>query len=149
MFWQNFVRLCSEVNKSPARVASELGLSNAVATSWKKGAMPRDSTLLQIADYFSVPVESLTAETPPTLDKKNPPAPKHESGRKETSTDTMAQIIETARRLQPVQQEFLLAFLRTVVQNAPAETPQGQRSWVVSQAAVATGEPTVNANIHP
>ena len=145
MFWQNFVRLCGKVGKSPARVANELGLSNAVATSWKKGAMPRDSTLLQIADYFSVPVESLTAETPPMLDEKTPPTPRHESGRSET----MAQIIETASRLQPVQQEFLLAFLRTVVQNTPAETPQGQRSWTMSHAATAAREIPANANIHP
>lgn len=145
MFWRNFVRLCGKVNKSPARVANELGLSNAVATSWKKGTMPRDSTLLQIADYFGVSVESLTAETPPVLDKKAPPAPKSESGQSET----MAQIIETAGRLQPVQQEFLLAFLKTVVQNTPAETLQSQRSRTISPAAVSAGDARANASIHP
>ena len=67
MFWQNFTRLCESEGKSPNRVAADLGLSNSVATNWKRGAMPRDSVLARIADYFGVSVESLTAEEPPVL----------------------------------------------------------------------------------
>ena len=94
-----------------------------------------------IADILGTTPEYLSGET----DEKSPPAPKSESGRSET----MAQIIETAERLQPVQREFLLAFLRTVVQNTPTETPQGQRSWTISHAATAAREIPANANIHP
>ena len=61
MFWQNFTQLCEKAGKSPNRVAADLGLSNSAATNWKRGATPRDGVLKQIADYFSVPVESLTA----------------------------------------------------------------------------------------
>ena len=67
MFWQNFTKLCTETRKPPSRVAAELGFSNASVTGWKKGAVPRDSTLSRIADYFGVPVESLTADDAPSV----------------------------------------------------------------------------------
>lgn len=67
MFWQNFTRLCTQSGKSPSRVTEELGLTSGAAVGWKKGAVPRDSTLARIAYYFGVPVESLTAEEPPTM----------------------------------------------------------------------------------
>lgn len=54
MFWKNFVSLCNSIGKSPNAVCAELGLSTAVATKWKNGAVPRSSTLLKIAEYFSV-----------------------------------------------------------------------------------------------
>lgn len=59
MFWKNFVYLCEERKVSPNAVCDELGLSNATATKWKQGAMPRNTTLKRIADYFGVPVERL------------------------------------------------------------------------------------------
>lgn len=138
--------LVQETGVSKSHICRKLGKSRYfLRDSEKYNTDIQGESLQIIADALGTTPEYLSGET----DEKNPPAPKHEGGRKETSTDTIAQIIETARRLQPVQQEFLLAFLRTVVQNAPAETPQSQRSWTVSQAAVAAGEPTVNANIHP
>ena len=60
MFWQNFTRLCEQAGKSPSRVAAELGFTVGSVAGWKKGAEPRNSTLKQIADYFGVPVETLT-----------------------------------------------------------------------------------------
>lgn len=54
MFWNNFVSLCNQNDKTPNGVCSELGLSAATATKWKKGAVPRDTTLQKIADYFQV-----------------------------------------------------------------------------------------------
>ena len=67
MFWQNFTKLCTETRKPPSRVAAELGFSNASVTGWKKGAVPRDSTLCRMADYFGVSVESLTADGLPSV----------------------------------------------------------------------------------
>ena len=72
MFWQNFTKLCTETRKPPSRVAAELGFSNASVTGWKKGAVPRDSTLSRIADYFGVPVESLTADDAPSVSPSAP-----------------------------------------------------------------------------
>ena len=67
MFWENFVRLCNEAGKPPSRVAAELGLAKPATVRWKKGAIPRDSTLCRIADYFGVSVESLTADGLPSV----------------------------------------------------------------------------------
>lgn len=54
MFWNIFVSLCNQKGKTPNGVCFELGFSAATATKWKKGAVPRDTTLQKIADYFQV-----------------------------------------------------------------------------------------------
>ncbi len=59
MFWKNFVSLCNQKNKTPNGVCAELGLSVATATKWKKGSVPRDTTLKKVADYFEVSVSYL------------------------------------------------------------------------------------------
>jgi len=56
MFWKRILELCYERKTSPSAVCAELGLSNATATKWKKGAIPRGSTLNKLADYFGVSV---------------------------------------------------------------------------------------------
>lgn len=66
MFWNNFVNLCNNLGKSPNGVCADLGYSTAIASKWKKGATPRDTTLKKIAEYFGVTVADLTAETTPT-----------------------------------------------------------------------------------
>ena len=62
MFYQNFIRLCNERKVSPNAVASSIGISNGTATGWKNGAVPQQRTLIKIADYFGVPLETLTEE---------------------------------------------------------------------------------------
>lgn len=63
MFWENYNLLCVKVGKSPNAVAKELDIASGTVTEWKKGKrIPQNATLLKIADYFGVPVESLTAE---------------------------------------------------------------------------------------
>ena len=59
MFWETLSNLCNERGVSPNGVCAELGLSNATATKWKNGAIPRQSTLRKIADYFGVSVSYL------------------------------------------------------------------------------------------
>lgn len=63
MFWNNFVNLCNNKGKSPNRVCADLGYSTAIATKWKNGAVPRDTTLKKIADYFDVTVDYLLGKT--------------------------------------------------------------------------------------
>ena len=75
MFWENFVRLCNEAGKPPSRVAAELGLAKPATVRWKKGAIPRDSTLCRMADYFGVSVESLTADDVPSASSSAPSVP--------------------------------------------------------------------------
>ena len=62
MFWEKFITLCNNIKKSPNGVCSELGFSTAVATKWKNGAVPRDTTLKKIAEYFNVNVNYLKAD---------------------------------------------------------------------------------------
>ena len=60
MFYDVFKRLCDEKGVSCNRAATEMGLSNATATKWKKtGATPQGDTLQKIADYFGVSVDYL------------------------------------------------------------------------------------------
>lgn len=59
MFWDNFVSLCNKKGISPNGACAELGLSSAIATKWKNGTVPRDTTLQKIADYFNVPADYL------------------------------------------------------------------------------------------
>lgn len=59
MFWENFVELCSQNGTSPNAVATELGKSSGSVTAWKKGAVPRETTLKKIAERFSVTVDRL------------------------------------------------------------------------------------------
>lgn len=59
MFYENFLRLCNGVNKSPSAVATELGLQKSAVTRWKQGCVPTDATKTKIADYFGISIEEL------------------------------------------------------------------------------------------
>ena len=62
MFWNIFLTLCANNNKSPNAVCKELKLSNATATHWKKGSKPNDTTLKKIANYFNISIDELKNE---------------------------------------------------------------------------------------
>jgi hypothetical protein len=59
LFYSNYVKLCSKINKSPSAVGEELGFTRASVTGWGNGATPRKSSLIKIADYFGVTVTEL------------------------------------------------------------------------------------------
>ena len=63
MFWEKFVSLCAEKGISPNGACAALGLSNATATKWKNGAIPRNTTLKKVADYFGVSTSYLLGAT--------------------------------------------------------------------------------------
>ena len=75
MFWNKFVDLCVDSGKSPTPVCTELGFSSAVVVKWKRGAIPRDTTLKKLADYFGVPMSYFTEKEKPSdegeLSEKN------------------------------------------------------------------------------
>lgn len=66
MFFENLIQLCNDNNTTPNAVCLALGLSPAAATKWRSGAVPRETTLLKIADYFGITVEDLKADSTPT-----------------------------------------------------------------------------------
>ena len=61
-FYENYVKLCNSVGKSPSAVAVELKFGKPSVTRWKSWTEPRDATLQKIADYFGVTVEYLKGE---------------------------------------------------------------------------------------
>ena len=74
MFYDVFKRLCDEKGVSCNRAATEIGLSNATATKWKKtGATPSGDTLSKIAVYFDVSIDVL-------LGNEEKPAPENRNG---------------------------------------------------------------------
>lgn len=60
-FWNSFLLLCAEKNKTPTSVVLDLGYSKGTVTHWKNGHVPQDAALYKIADYFSVAVDCLGA----------------------------------------------------------------------------------------
>lgn len=59
MFYDNFVRLCNSIGKTPSAVVTEIGFSRASASGWKNGKTPTDATVLRLADYFGVTADYL------------------------------------------------------------------------------------------
>lgn len=102
MFYLTFIELCSKIKKSPSAVAEEMGFKRSVVTRWRNGTVPRDANLQRIADYFGVPVETLTA------------------GQKEKAPGRMAEdlsaeeleIVSILRKMAPEQLARELAYLR-------------------------------------
>ena len=62
MFWNNFIDLCVNNSTTPNAVAKELSIASGAVTKWKNGAVPHQTTLLKIANYFDVTVEELIAD---------------------------------------------------------------------------------------
>ena len=58
-FYDTFIGLCNEKGIAPSRAAEDVGLSRAAPNGWKSGAMPRDTQLRKLADYFGCTVEDL------------------------------------------------------------------------------------------
>ena len=82
MFYSNYVKLCSKINKSPSAVGEELGFTRASVTGWGNGATPRKSSLIKIADYFGVTVTELIAGVG---EQKEAPAAKGEGSKEAAS----------------------------------------------------------------
>ena len=53
-FYEVYVRLCNDKGKTPSSVATDIGLSKAMVSRWKKGGSPSDATLIKVADYFGL-----------------------------------------------------------------------------------------------
>lgn len=60
VFYDNYVRLCNTVGKTPSAAALEIGISKPTVSRWKTGSKPNRATVLKVADYFGVPADALT-----------------------------------------------------------------------------------------
>lgn len=100
MFWENFQVQCAKVQKSPATVVEELGLSNSMPTSWKNGSLPQMKNRKKIADYFGITVEEL-------MGTKKEPAGEGEL------TEDMKEILEYAQKMGPDERKAFLTLLKS------------------------------------
>lgn len=109
MFWDRIVLLCSEKNMYPNALCAELGLSNATATHWKRGSIPRDATLKKIADYFDVSTDYLLGRTDvrETENKKFPA--ENGEGVNAATFAKLNELLKTAQDLTPEKIDALIA----------------------------------------
>lgn len=80
MFKENFVRLCNQHGESPTVVCKKIGITSSAFSKWTDESIPRQATLMRIADYFGVSVSYLlgVADDPDPIalvdpSKKEPP----------------------------------------------------------------------------
>lgn len=59
MFYDIVNNLCRARKTTITKMSEDIGLSNAAATSWKKGSIPKASTLEKISAYFGVSTDYL------------------------------------------------------------------------------------------
>ena len=59
MFFEIYNDLCRRHGVAPTTVMTYLGISKGSIAKWKEGSVPRESTLLKIANYFGVSVDYL------------------------------------------------------------------------------------------
>lgn len=108
MFYSNYVKLCSKLNKSPSAVGEELGFTRASVTGWGNGATPRKSSLIKIADYFGVTVAELMLGRE---EQKEAPATEGEGEAQ------LARFVEGFTRLNPQQRDAVLALIKGFLQD--------------------------------
>nr|DAH72575.1 MAG TPA: Repressor protein CI [Caudoviricetes sp.] len=106
-FYENYIKLCNSIGKSPSAVALELKLGKPSVTRWKSGTIPRDATIQRIADYFGVSADELRNGI-----KKEPTA---NSG--ELVSDTKSELVSIFDNLPLDKQALLLQVAQGLAQN--------------------------------
>lgn len=108
-FYDKYIWLCNSINKSPSAVAIELEIGKPSVTRWKRGAEPRDSTKLRVANYFGITVEELMsgvedAKKAPTETSEREFVPSYEDWEKQAESWTDDQLMQAMRKLLDIQQ---------------------------------------------
>ncbi|MGN0595038.1 MAG: helix-turn-helix domain-containing protein [Hominimerdicola sp.] len=98
MFYDIFKEQCGKIGKKPTTVANELGINKSTLSYWKKnGTEPKVSVLVDIANYFNLPVSFFTKEKePPESDPLSDEAIKLI---KSLSEESLAKLIDYAQLL--------------------------------------------------
>ncbi len=105
MFYDNFEKLCTKIEKNPSTVAEELGFTKSMASHWKGGMVPRVSSRKKIADYFGISVEELMGT------KKEP------AGQGELDDD-MKEFIELAQMMTPEERSAIMTLMKSKEKNS-------------------------------
>ena len=107
-FYDKYVNLCASVNKTPSKVAEEIGYSRATVNGWKKGkSKPSDVTLSKLAAYFNVSIEYLKNDSEEVEEIKKDPIPK--TGNEVSDFDEFA--LNIIHKLKPEYREDAIAHL--------------------------------------
>ena len=101
MFYEIVNNLCKERKTTITRMAEDIGLSNAAPTSWRKGSVPKLSTLEKISKYFGVSTDYLLGK-----DNKKTPTPE---GERDYSDD---ELIEAFNRADDTTKEAIRLLLK-------------------------------------
>ncbi len=131
-FYNNFVRMCNSVGKSPSKVVLEIGGTKSAITRWKNGSNPTDATAMKVAEYFGVPVEELTGETrlgdvlyeaardhglvESPFEKKKESTATEGDGLSERMKASQQKLIELAKKLPEEEVELLLRQAELLIQ---------------------------------
>lgn len=107
MFYDVFIRLCSQTGKAPSSVCRELGIAPNSPKYWKQGQTPRPSTVKKVADYFGVDVS--------WFDQPFPEAPTPEPIPVHVITTEEAMILQKLKTLSDGDREFVLRIIETLV----------------------------------
>ena len=65
MFKEIFIRLCNEKGITPSKACRDVNIAPATFSCWDENSVPRQATLLRIADYFGVTVDYLLGKEAP------------------------------------------------------------------------------------
>jgi transcriptional regulator with XRE-family HTH domain len=98
LFYDNYLRLCNSVGKSPSAVALEIGIEKSTVTRWKQGKSQTDANIRKVADYFGVPVSELTGE------KEKAPT---QEGEREIENPDIRMIARAGQKMTPDQAKNL------------------------------------------
>lgn len=103
MFWKNLCTLCNAHNTTPNAVCLAIGKSSATATKWKNGAIPRDTTLQLVANFFNVTPEDLLRDP---AEQADPAEPTSTSPLSQEFYDLVDQLtIKELREIQAIMEE--------------------------------------------
>lgn len=103
-FYDNYVKLCNSVGKTPSAAAIEAGLSKSLVSRWKRDGGATDASIAKIADYFGVTVDELMAD----------------SGEKEKPTGNEAdgldnELVQLLMQLTPEEEAKAISFIQGMI----------------------------------
>lgn len=101
MFKKNFERICAERGVSPTKAVKAVGLAESAYPGWTETSVPRNSTLLKLANYLNVTVDDLLNDDHPR------------EVMIESSDSKEQELLNAFRTLSPATQDALLALVRT------------------------------------
>lgn len=58
-FYHKYLLQCKKRGESPSAAALNAGFTKVSVTRWKRGSVPKDTTLMALADYFDCSLDDL------------------------------------------------------------------------------------------